>query len=60
MEPAEQSEFIDQHRKHNTGCLLEYIKEKHFSDYYYGPESDGMKSMVDCLQLTIRRYNLVG
>ena len=60
MELEDQSKFIEQHKDHNTGCLLEYVKDTHFADYYYGPHTDGMMSMVDCLQQTIQRYNLVG
>jgi len=60
MESDEQSKFIEHHKDHNTGCLLEYVKDKHFAEYYYGPQSDGMMSMVDCLRLTIQRYNLIG
>lgn len=60
MEAGEQSKFIKQHKDHNTGCLLEYVRDRHFSDYYYGLPSDSMMTMVDCLRQTVQRYNLVG
>lgn len=60
MQPEEQSKFIEQNKDHNTGCLLEYINNKHFSHYYYGPQNDEMITMEYCLRQTIQHYTLLG
>lgn len=49
LSEEEQDEFLIANKDANTGCLLTYIRNLYFNDYYFGISNDELISMEDVM-----------